>query len=74
MCLDIAKNALDTVLMKILMLSVGDQVSQQGGVSNRFPCVVNIDRSPIGLTGDRAVGFQQVAVELLVSGMVVGLA
>src|SRR5690606_22236978 len=61
---NIAENPLHAMLVKILVLAKRHQVLQQARVVNGPTTVVNGYTRPVRLTGHRAVGFQQVTVEL----------
>ena len=62
--LEITEHSLDTLLVKLLVLAVGDDVAQQGAMIQRPALIMNPYAGPIGLARDRAQGPQQVGMKL----------
>lgn len=63
--LQVEEDAFDALFVEVLVLAEGNQVGQQAGRVQRRAPVVDHQGAPVGLAGDRAVGLEQVAVELL---------
>ncbi len=62
---NISKHAFCALLVKLLMLTVGDDVFQQGCVVDGGTALMYPHRGPVWLTGHRAKRAQQMAVQLL---------
>src|SRR5690554_7432300 len=61
--LQVQKDPLHALLVEVAVLTEGNQVPQQAGPVDRRAAVTDHYAGPVGLPGDRAVGFEQVAVE-----------
>ena len=62
---DIHEDAFDTLLVKLVVVAEPDQVLQQAFLIDLRTDVVNLHAAPVRLAGNRAVGFEQVAVQAL---------
>src|SRR5690606_27776304 len=61
--LQVQKDPLHALLVEVAVLTEGNQILQQAGPVDRRAAVTDHYAGPVGLPGDRAVGFEQVAVE-----------
>src|SRR5690606_30061992 len=61
--LQVQKDPLHALLVEVAVLTEGNQVPQQAGPVDRRATVTDHYAGPVRLPGDRAVGFEQVAVE-----------
>ncbi|MCY1548139.1 hypothetical protein D9M68_842300 [compost metagenome] len=61
--MQVEKDPLHALLVEIRMLAKAHQIGQQTGVIQRRTTVLHHHTAPIRLAGNRAVGFQQMAVQ-----------
>ena len=62
---DIHEHAFHTLLVEFGVVSVRDEVGEQGPAPNPRSPLADHHCRPVGLAGDRAVGFQQVRMQRL---------
>ena len=63
LALEIAIDALDALLVKLVVLAEGDDVAQQSCTVDRPAAIADDQHAPIRLAGDQAIRFEQVRVE-----------
>ena len=64
--LQVEKDTLDALFMKVSVLAKTHQIGKQAAVVQRSAAILNYYRAPVRLAGDRAVGFQQMAIDTLI--------
>src|SRR5690606_18036079 len=62
----------DALFVETCVLAERDQIAQQAGAVDARPAIGDLDRGPVRLAGDRAVGLEQSAAQGLV-GVVAGV-
>lgn len=66
---NIAENLFCTLFMKSVMSPIGHNILQERGVIDGGAGVFDLQAPPVGLTGDRTVGLEQIRAQRLVSGL-----
>ncbi|STQ43205.1 Uncharacterised protein [Ewingella americana] len=67
---DVVEDTFNTLLVKFIVIAEGNQIAQQGFTVDLRPTVLDLHRTPVGLMGDQAVGFQQVADQRLFNNFI----
>ena len=60
---NVHKDTLYALLMKFMVLSKTDQISQQSSLIDGWPCVGDANGTPVGLTRDQTIAFKQLRAQ-----------